>query len=292
MEALREDESHLFTQITRDANAHQVTLYTLDARGTAGASTLSAEFGELSPGAAGRTVLDQILTHSLQEPLIELAATTGGQAILDTNNFDGVLVGLADDFDTFYSLGYKPGSGRDGKYHKIKVKVKRPGLTVRHRAGYESKPEVERVSDRTLSSLLLGLEKNPHKIQVDFGKPMKKSGGKFEIQVLIRVPIDEITLLFQEKSAEGRLQFFLAVQDHEGISDLHRQPYPVSIPSDQLERAKGREIGYAATLKIRKGTPRIAVGVWDELSGVESFVHTRVLVEKPGASKGRKKGRG
>lgn len=285
IEALREDESHLFTRIIREANSHQVTLYTLDARGGAGESTLSAEFATLTPGDAGRTAFDQIRTHNLQEPLMSMAVATGGRAILDTYNFDGVLIGLADDFDTFYSLGYRPARGRDGKYHKIKVEVKRPGVRVRHRAGYESKPEIERVGDRTMSSLLLGLEKNPHDVRVDFGKPEPKGGGKFELQILIRVPIDKVTLIFQEESAEGRLQFFLAVQDEEGISDLHRQSYPVTIPADQLERAKGREIAYAARLKIRKGTPNVAVGVWDELSGEESFVHTRVRVEKSGKVK-------
>lgn len=288
IEAIREDESHLFAEITREANSHQVTLYTVDARGGAGESTLSAEFPSLTPAPGGHTAVDQIRTDNLQEPLIDMAATTGGSAILDTYNFDGALTTVAQGFDSFYSLGYRPSQGRDGKYHEIDVKVTRPGLTVRHRSGYESKPEVDRVADRTLSSLLLGLEKNPLGVRIDFGKPEKSGVGKFELPVLVRVPIDQVTLLFQERSAEGRLQFFLVVQDGEGISDLHRQEYPVSIPADQLEKAKGREIGYAAKLKIRKGTPKLAVGVWDELSGVESFVHQRVLVESDKAREKRK----
>jgi hypothetical protein len=52
------------------------------------------------------------------------------------------------------------------------------------------------------------------------------------------------------------------------------------VPRDQVETARGKEIGYGATLRIAPGTPRVAVGVWDEISGTESFVHKEVLVEK------------
>jgi VWFA-related protein len=282
MEAMLEDESHLFGEIVQEANAHQVTFYTVDARGAGGETASSPAFPNLSASEGGRMVLDQMWTLNLQEPLVRMAETTGGQSILNTFNFSDVLTDMAEDFDTFYSLGYQPPPGREPKYHKIEVKVAHPGFRVRHRAGYESKLEADRVSDRTLSSLLLGLEKNPLGVRVEFGKPEKAGAGKFDLPILVRVPVQEVTLLFQEASAEGRLTFFVVVQDAEGISDMHRQPYPVSIPSEQLEAARGREIGWAGKLRIRRGTPTIAVGVWDELSGVESFVQTRVLVEQPG----------
>lgn len=291
MEAKLEDQSYLFGEIVREANAHQVTFYTLDARGATGETASSPEFPSVTASEGGRMTFDQMRTMNLQEPLVRMADTTGGQSVLNTFNFSKVMSTVAEDFDTFYSLGYRPPRGRDGEYHKIEVKVKMPGFRVRHRAGYESKPEVERVSDRTLSSLLLGLEKNPLGVRLEFGKPEKAGAGKFDLPILVRVPIREVTLLFQEKSAEGRLQFFVVVQDETGISDLHREPYPVSIASEDLEAARGRELGWTRKLRIREGTPTIAVGVWDELSGVESFVQTRVLVEEPGARGRRKAGR-
>jgi hypothetical protein len=52
----------------------------------------------------------------------------------------------------------------------------------------------------------------------------------------------------------------------------------VRIPHDQLELARSQQIGYYATLEVHAGKPTLAVGVWDELSGVESFVSTEVLV--------------
>ncbi len=279
IDSFDEDEAPLFNTITRDANAHQVTLYTLDARGSTGTSMLSAEHESLGPSGGGLVGVDSIRNFNLQSPLIDLATNTGGSAIVNTLNFGDAFERMATDFDSFYSLGYRSPRGGDGKFHKIRVEVKRPGLEVRHRSGYLDKPEVERVADRTFSSLILELEKNPLGVGVDFGPPEKKSRGQYILPVIIRIPVRDLTLLPQGEVEQGRLSIFLVISDGEGgISKLHQIPLPVSFPRDKVASVRGSEIGYRTNLQIRRGTPKIAVGVWDELSGVESFVHKRVLV--------------
>ena len=104
---------------------------------------------------------------------------------------------------------------------------------------------------------------------------------------MVRIPIREISLLPQGETEEGRLRIYLVVKDEEGISAIHDEPYPVSIPRDLVAEARGREIGYSVRLKVRPGTPTVAVGVWDELSGVESFVHQRARVGKRKKDKAR-----
>ena len=278
IEALEQDETHLLGRITQQANAHQVTLYTLDARG-ASSGTLSAEYADLSAGTGGHTTIDNLRNMNLQEPLIELANATGGSSILNTRAFDSALGGLAQDFDSFYSLGYRSRHGGDGKYHRIDVRVKREGLKVRHRTGFMDKPEVERVADRTLSSLILDLEKNPLGVNIDFGVPEKQGRGTFLLPILIRIPFREITLLPNGEVEQGRLRIFLAVQDEDGgISKTHEFPYPLTVPREQVAVARDREIGYSAKLKVRRGVPKVAVGVWDELSGTESFIHKSLLI--------------
>jgi hypothetical protein len=163
-------------------------------------------------------------------------------------------------------------------------------LTVRHRATYVDKPEVERVADRTLSSLLLDLEKNPLGVGIDFGPPQAKGKNQFILPVIIRIPVRDLAMLPQAGGEQGKVTIFLAVRDEAGgISKIHQFPVPFNFPSDQVERARGQEIGYRTNLQIAKGTPKIAVGVWDELSGTESFIHKRVLLEK-GKGKGKEKG--
>ena len=65
------------------------------------------------------------------------------------------------------------------------------------------------------------------------------------------------------------------------ITGKRRQmgPLPLSFPSEKLQNARRAEIAYRTNLRLGKGTPKVAVGVWDELSGNESFIHKRVLVD-------------
>ncbi len=289
IEAVVENESHLMNEIVRQANAHQVTFYTLYARGASG-GLVPTEFNDhLVALGTGRSALETMRVLNMQEPLIDMAEATGGASILNTLNFDSALGSLSEDFDSFYSLGYRSHHGGDGKYHRIEVTVNRPDLKVRHRTGFVDKPEVERVADRTLSSLILDLEKNPLGVNVDFGLPEKSGGKTFLVPILVRIPFREITLLPNGEVEQGQLRIFLAVQDEEGgISKTHEFPYPLTVPRDQVAAARDREIGYSTTLKIRRGVPKVAVGVWDELSGTESFVHKSLLI---GEAKKPKKGR-
>jgi VWFA-related protein len=71
------------------------------------------------------------------EPLRTLAANTGGEAIVATNNFRELLARVADDMGAYYLLGYYSTNGKfDGKYREIDVKVSRPGVKVSARHGY------------------------------------------------------------------------------------------------------------------------------------------------------------
>jgi VWFA-related protein len=67
-----------------------------------------------------------------------LAEDTGGEAIVNTNNFSPAFERLVRDNSTYYLLGYEPRvEHRDGKFHALTVRVKnRPELTVRARRGY------------------------------------------------------------------------------------------------------------------------------------------------------------
>jgi len=278
LEAVAEDQTELFNVIAREANANQVTFYTLDATGGRISSGISAELRTDTTIAGGQTTLAAMRVMNLQQPLIDMAEATGGASVLNTFNFDEALVRIADDFDSFYSLGYMPTSGGDGKFHKIEVRVKHPALKIRHRTGYLDKPPEERVADRTIASAVFGLEKNPLEISVDFGDAKRIKKGKYHLPVMVRIPIRAITLVPGDSHEEGRLEMFLTVKDENGISDLHRQSYPVQIPNELISQAQEKDIGYSVTLEVRPGQPIVAVGVWDAISGLESFVHKPVRV--------------
>lgn len=78
-----------------------------------------------------------VAARGSRETLYQLAGDSGGRVITNTNN---PMIGLArvlQDTSAYYVLGYQPTRVEDdGKYHKISVKVKRPGVHVLAREGY------------------------------------------------------------------------------------------------------------------------------------------------------------
>ena len=66
-----------------------------------------------------------------------LADETGGFAAVNRNDFDGAFERIVADNSSYYVLGYySTNDRRDGRFRKIEVRVKRPGLRVRSRNGY------------------------------------------------------------------------------------------------------------------------------------------------------------
>ena len=66
-----------------------------------------------------------------------LAEQTGGFAAVERNDYADAFDRIVRENSSYYVLGYYPPSNkRDGKFHKIEVKLKRPGLRVIARKGY------------------------------------------------------------------------------------------------------------------------------------------------------------
>jgi VWFA-related protein len=122
-----------------------VPIYPIDPRGL---TSLNDELVEVGPiplenvfakKSPGQTLLDEVAMS--RERMHSLALDTGGFVIAN-NNVDEGLERIARLSSTYYSLGYYAKNGRrDGKYHRIEVKVSRPGVRVLARQGYLSPRE-------------------------------------------------------------------------------------------------------------------------------------------------------
>ncbi|HKE84192.1 MAG TPA: VWA domain-containing protein [Vicinamibacterales bacterium] len=120
-------------EITREANRHNTSIYPLDPRGlVAGDGDVAAT---LRPG-CGR-IPPSTRLHLTQETLRELADETDGRAIVNRNSLAEGLAQILRDSSLYYLLGYSStASQTDGKFHPIRVRVKRPKVEIRARKGY------------------------------------------------------------------------------------------------------------------------------------------------------------
>jgi VWFA-related protein len=74
-----------------------------------------------------------------RDDLAALADTTGGRAVVNTNTPEALVPAIIDESGSYYLVAFAPADpGRKGKFHKIEVKVNRPGVSVRTRGGYYS----------------------------------------------------------------------------------------------------------------------------------------------------------
>ena len=132
------DESWPFVQeaVGLAARAH-ATIYTLDARGLDKGLPSGQD---VDPGTHDQNarMLEQFDLGS--DSINSLAVDTGGFVVRNTNFFDQAIQRIVDDASSYYVLGYRPEAAPDGKFHKITVKMKRPGLTFRARKGYIATP--------------------------------------------------------------------------------------------------------------------------------------------------------
>jgi VWFA-related protein len=111
--------------------------YTLDARGLERGLISIAKAAPTGDDANAR-MLEQMEFGA--DSMNSLAVDTGGFIVRNTNQFDKAIARIGDDMKTYYVLGYRPTVAQDGKFHDIKVRVKRPGVAVRARRGYVAIP--------------------------------------------------------------------------------------------------------------------------------------------------------
>jgi len=277
------DASREFVEIASLANANRVTFYTVDAAGLRIASTFTAEHAGPSLGIS----VDSAYNSNNQSPLRYMAETTGGTAILNTNRVLPRLKQVADDFSTYYSLGYAPRGVGSGRYHRIEVKVKgRRDLVVRHREGYRDKTIEAQMVDGTVSALHFGFRDNPLGVSLGFGPPNRRDRGHYVVPLVIDIPLGELVLVPSTGTYESRVRLYVSALDSQGDSSAVQQiPVQISIPEAEIEQAKQQRYRYSVPLLMRSGIHHVAVGIRDEIASKESFVVEDVDVGTPDAER-------
>jgi len=116
-------------QVFSAANRQNTSIYSVDPRGLA-----VFEYG-IEKGVV--LTQDANSLRQTQDTLQVLAANTDGRAIINRNDLATGMKQIIRDSSAYYLLGYSSSQApTDGKFHNIKVNIKRKGLDVRARKGY------------------------------------------------------------------------------------------------------------------------------------------------------------
>ena len=119
-----------FQQLMQRANRANVSFYPIDPRG------LVVFDDPIGPARPAPPALDRERLTARQNALRRVADETDGVVVLNTA-LDKALPRLMTDIGSYYLLGYVSTNTKlDGRYRRLTVRVKRPGVTARARPGY------------------------------------------------------------------------------------------------------------------------------------------------------------
>jgi hypothetical protein len=156
-----------------------------------------------------------------------IAEDTGGDAIVNSNDFEDGFQRFVRDSNQYYLLGYVPAvDHRDGEFHNLTVRVNRPGLTVRARRGYyapdarraarpnaatSSAPDAAGLSADASDALRLPLSMNGFTIELA-AAPFRGSAGSGSVLLVAQVrgsdlvlgPGEPIEVAYRPTTTEGK----------------------------------------------------------------------------------------
>jgi VWFA-related protein len=171
----------------RDAARADVPIYTICPRGAPMAEDAVRGDAITSPGlrAAVRKAM-----RIMRNNLTVIANTTGGRAIVDASDMPRMINEIVQENGSFYLLGYYPDPFKaDGKFHELKVRVKRDGAHIRARTGY-SAPTAARATESIDASvntaIATGVNVSGLPLRA-FAQPMRSDGKTLTVAVTVEV---------------------------------------------------------------------------------------------------------
>jgi VWFA-related protein len=258
--------------MVRAASLANLTIHTLDPVGmeSEGNSPMGGGFGP----EAGEKIRER------QDGLSLLADFTGGRTVMNTNTPDEQIPAIFDESSSYYVLGFAPFDPKaTGKFHKIDVKVDRPGVTLRTRAGYyagethvasKTPTIVSPDASGALSGLLPRTDMPLSVSAVPLGPVEQSSKGEVTVAIMLGV---------RDQIIPGRPRGSAPVKIVAGAFDRNGKPVQLQEQTVALERRPNdltdRMYEVLSRLTLKPGRYEVRVGVEasaDQRASVYTFV--------------------
>ena len=171
------------------------------------------------------------------------------------------------EFDTasssFYSLGYAPTHPDDGKYHKISVRLKRPGAySLEYRTGYSDTPAATQLARAMTSPTAAAMQVSMLPVTLTMGTP-EPDRNDVTVPIAVNVPFSALQFLPGKTGASANLVVYVSVFDDAG-KNLVASTFPLTPGfKSGVPDPKGTLV-YRNAIKLRKGERhRIVVAIRD-----------------------------
>jgi VWFA-related protein len=210
---------------------------------------------------------DPIDTTDVDSSPLTIALGTGGS--YSTNTVDQSLAAVERLSSNYYSLGYSPRHEDDRRYHAIKVRVKRSGVHVAHRAGYIDLTPEDRLEQflQARFSVDEKLGTLPVKVNVEIGSAVPRENG-VSVPVLTTLAMNRLTVIPIDGDYVGRVHVYVSIFDADGKNlGFNHQLQEVRISPSQYQGIEGKNFRYKMNVQLKKGGPfTIVITLRDDLS--------------------------
>lgn len=240
------------------ANRASVVIYTIDARGLV---TLGPSASDASPEMTAGRAADLLAT---QDGLWYLANETGGLFLGNNNDLDRGVQRALEDQQGYYLLGYVPDRGTFDpmrpRFHRLSVRVKRPGLRVRSRRGFLGVPD-RTAKPQTPASRMVAAVMSPFaggdirlRLTSFYGHDPKT--GSLALSVM---HIDARDLEFAKepdgmRAAEIEL-LAVTFDENGGVTDQNSRRYTFRMPEEAYTRTLQQGFVYRIRVPIKRPGP-------------------------------------
>ncbi len=298
-----------FRSVITMANRSNVSFYAIEASGLGmegGNANASSELA--SAAAASRTSMNRSGAVSQEqvksqdkaldsagantENILEnLASSTGGTLIANTNDFKGPLRRISEDIQTYYEISYNPAIEHyDGSFHKIGVKLARSDFKVQSRSGYFALPASLTRGTVPVSgyevSLLQALEAPTLPATFQFqamGLHFRGAGPESTAEVILDVPLGNLT--FDENKAakiyEGHLTYVILVKNSSGdVVKKFQNDIPLKVPAAKIQALKESHFTFAEHFTADPGKYTVEAAVSDQAVTALGGSGTRLSAQK------------
>ncbi len=216
-----------FSDALKELKNANTPIYAIDCTAVAGEMDIN--------NPVGTSISSRELTG--KDSLVQLAGESGGKYFANSMDTKDALAAVADITSAYYVLGYSVPAAWDGAFHKIKVKVVRPGLKVVSQNGYYNPKPFQQYSsfERLLQMTDLALSDNPL-TPLPAGAAMAVTpvviGGWPHIVAYVELPKDAAAAVIGKRSEA----YFLIYDEEQGktaVKSFRLKP-PAGDRSDAL----------------------------------------------------------
>lgn len=208
-----------------------------------------------------------------------LADQTGGRAFYNTNEISRAIRDAIDESEVSYVLGYYPTHSRwTGKFHDIKVRVKRQGVQVRHRKGYFAYPE-ERSSALDGQAQLIQSVTSPLDARaIALTAALQRRWPRPDVHhISLQLDLKDLWLQQSAQAWSGELDVYFSLTDSRGTvlwSDGRR--VHLNIKLETYEHMQKNGLRMFKDIPARKDAELLRVAVRDARSGAIGSVRIPV----------------